>query len=1036
MPRLGAVFLVLTVFLGLAADRETTLASVRALAASHVKAGAPLKTELALDLYGKNDVGIGRDEIVRVYEAEYNRLKEAEKNPWKNAPWYIAAVSLLIAFLREHLGKWASALGKAIRDLVFRTVSGTRLFNFWALKRYREGLLRKHRELKIPFRPERPLDLSNIFVPLKLASQKDAPLIDPYAALRRDPRMLIKGAPGSGKTILLRHIALRYAEGGTLPFDTIAILVEMSRLDKPDANLESALADEMVLRGFVKPQGFLRRALDKGGLLLLFDGLDEVGSTNRGRVAGLIRDLADKYPKTRFVLTCRSRVYHNELNETVSSILEIQDFTDQQIRRFLRSWSEDMTKRGKSVDQLVNALQERPAILYLARNPLLLTIIAWLYTDTDVVLPHSRAEFYSKSTALLLGEWKPERNEFKLPGAKQLLLQHLAQWALDNADSGAGDRRNLELTNVIAQVRDVLPRVGLDPGKAPDILNEIVERSGLMLAIDGGQLYQFIHLTVQEYFAAVAFRGRPNDLLNRFRKHPDAWREPVKLWCGLGEPADDFVEAVYTVEPVTGLECLGEAQSLNPEIAQRIVTEMQGQLLAGVPAVVKAFGLVGSSASPRGREVFAWLLKQAATDPPAAEALAATNLPAAAAALARLKPWPQVLVNMGDLAVPELAPMTLDDMTAVGGLYQIGTPAAALALANRILPRPRPPKTEVWRTGIQAAFCLAALCRDPAVLEALHAVRYEIPQWDWVVAPFRDVLPPVAGRIVELLCMAVEKGDKAELVGSDPLDSRLVVPACIASGDWTEGRRYSIKVGESLTSRNDRSILRSVGRDDDFSIEQFLRGSGVPQGWSNLVRTARAGERGRIVTAFFSGERSPDREDWKNLFRPVTYSWRKSRHAYFVAIVLTLLAALGSFEVWTLHGWILGIIGIISELVWLLFIWAMSIAESPTAPSDQYWLCTGPGMFVTVHPNDGTQWLSFSSAAAGCCLCYYGVTRFLFSHFGPVGLLAWIPFAGAVGSAWLRARFLERRAKNPLFSLRELWSTDSGAAEVEPTSSA
>src|SRR5579872_62743 len=98
-----------------------------------------------------------------------------------------------------------------------------------------------------------------------------------------------------------------------------------------------------------------------------------------------------------------------------------------------------MATRGKSVEQLMKALRERPSIMLLARNPLMLTIIAWLYTDTPVELPHSRAEFYGKSTALLLGDWHAERNEYSMP-AKQHVLRDLALLLQDNADSQQQDR--------------------------------------------------------------------------------------------------------------------------------------------------------------------------------------------------------------------------------------------------------------------------------------------------------------------------------------------------------------------------------------------------------------------------------------------------------------------------------------------------------------------------------------------------------------------------------------------------------------------
>src|SRR6185436_10058876 len=80
---------------------------------------------------------------------------------------------------------------------------------------------------------------------------------------------------------------------------------------------------------------------------------------------------------------------------------------------------------GKSVEQLLQTLRDRPPIMLLARNPLLLAIIAFLYTDTEFILPHSRAEFYDQAADALLRKWKGTHNTYK-PAQKRLVLEQLA----------------------------------------------------------------------------------------------------------------------------------------------------------------------------------------------------------------------------------------------------------------------------------------------------------------------------------------------------------------------------------------------------------------------------------------------------------------------------------------------------------------------------------------------------------------------------------------------------------------------------------
>src|SRR5262249_33335380 len=158
-------------------------------------------------------------------------------------------------------------------------------------------------------------------------------------------------------------------------------------------------------------------------------------------------------------------------------------------------WQGQMPE-GKSADQLVATLADRPRILALARNPLMLTIIAYLYVDTQIILPHSRAEFYRRATFILLEEWKEKQNRFNL-GEKLDVLRHLALEHQQRIASEGRDRLAVPVEDVLASIRAIMPKLNNLPADVGpgDLLSEIVECSGLMLAVDGGHRYQFAHLT-------------------------------------------------------------------------------------------------------------------------------------------------------------------------------------------------------------------------------------------------------------------------------------------------------------------------------------------------------------------------------------------------------------------------------------------------------------------------------------------------------------------------------------------------------------
>ena len=202
-------------------------------------------------------------------------------------------------------------------------------------------------------------------------------------------------------------------------------------------------------------------------------------------------------------------------------------------------------------DRLVNALRDTPRVAILVRNPLLLTMLAYLYSyeykGSASMLPRNRTQFYRDATELLLRRWQEEYNKFPWM-AKKVVLQHLA---LVNEQQVA-DRREIGYESILNEIRSVLPRVNIEPDQADEVLSEIHERSGILTSLDNGERFQFAHLTLQEYFAAGELIDRPETMIEKYRSDPEAWREPLKLWCGGESDATAVIQSVIEVEGETG----------------------------------------------------------------------------------------------------------------------------------------------------------------------------------------------------------------------------------------------------------------------------------------------------------------------------------------------------------------------------------------------------------------------------------------------------------------------------------------------------
>ncbi len=396
-------------------------------------------------------------------------------------------------------------------------------------------------------------------------------------ALADNKRMVILGDPGSGKTTLLRYLALRYArdraenttfvrdqlrlnESGFLPLylplrNLGAYLSH--RLDtgtEGHALLLAFFYDYMKNERIVVPDDFFDADLNAGRIVLLLDGMDEVGDENlRRRVTRLIDSFAGAYPQCRIVVTSRIVGYPGLARlEQDFATTTVQDFSLADVREFLTHWHRlvaiGQLGPGASAEhfaasqtnQLLNAITSNPRVRELAVNPLMLTVIALVHRDR-VKLPDRRAELYAEAVDVLLGKWDEARGVDAVrvlddrpfdASDRRLLLQTIA---LNMQTAG---KREIEADELTRQLRAYFKSLTTTPAAANHaterFLQVIRERTGLL--VEAGQgVYRFSHLTFQEYLAALGALGLPdNEYETMLVGHVGeaSWRELILLAVG------------------------------------------------------------------------------------------------------------------------------------------------------------------------------------------------------------------------------------------------------------------------------------------------------------------------------------------------------------------------------------------------------------------------------------------------------------------------------------------------------------------------
>ncbi len=399
--------------------------------------------------------------------------------------------------------------------------------NEWT--RYAGWVARAYNTTKLGFIENLPIELDAVYVPLQY--EQDGVRVDIYRDIQAHLRTVMVGGAGAGKSTVLRHSMLQWA-AAPHRFERVPVLIELGRYNLGGRTIKQFLVETFDLvdeadavrhrhagrRPLVEnAEQVVSAALSTGRLCVFLDGLDEVVTDRRGDVALEIKEFAERYPSCQIVVTCRDSIYDNDLRPVFERTIAVSGFDDAGIRHFLRLWfGRSKAASGEAtggpeldprqqVEQLMAALRVNPTLMRLARSPLMLTMIALLH-DVDPgegpMLTSSRAEFYEQAVTHLLRR-DPDLGRYRQLtryrfGHKLMALRAIALAAQGDLRPGS-DHRIITQDEINAVMNRLRPRFQLPESDLPKMVNEIVERSGLLIRSDDtNRRYDFAHLTLQE----------------------------------------------------------------------------------------------------------------------------------------------------------------------------------------------------------------------------------------------------------------------------------------------------------------------------------------------------------------------------------------------------------------------------------------------------------------------------------------------------------------------------------------------------------
>uniref|UniRef100_A0A672FM84 NACHT domain-containing protein n=1 Tax=Salarias fasciatus TaxID=181472 RepID=A0A672FM84_SALFA len=341
--------------------------------------------------------------------------------------------------------------------------------------------------------------------------------------------VVTSGVAGSGKTFSVHKFTLDWAEG--LENQDVGVLVvlsfrELNLLGERPYSLLSLLA---VFHPTLQKLTAEELAVCK--LLFIFDGLDEsrlsldfsrsrrlLDVSQQSSVSELLTNLirGDLLPSARVWITSRPAVAHQIPPTCVDRLTELRGFTDAQKEEYFRRRLSDEELSSR----IISHIQTSRSLHIMCGIPVFCWITAtvlehMLSSEQRGELPQTLTDMYSHFVLVQTHRKKLKYHEGPKTGPQELteadreLLLKLGRMALEHLDKG----------NILFYQED-LEQCGLDVTEASlysGICTQIFRRESVIFQ---KAVYSFVHLSVQEFLAAVSmfhcFTSRKTDVLETF----------------------------------------------------------------------------------------------------------------------------------------------------------------------------------------------------------------------------------------------------------------------------------------------------------------------------------------------------------------------------------------------------------------------------------------------------------------------------------------------------------------------------------------